>query len=560
MTPTPEPGGLASAPVVSVATATRESPPGAVVPPPTHSVPVGGRRASSVLLWALVVAGAVLRIRQYAFDRSLWNDEAALALNVMHRSFWGLTKPLGIVQGAPVGFLWAQKATISVLGSSELALRLVPLVVSLLGLFLYPSLVRRFLPPWPACLAVGLFALSPALVYYASEAKQYAVDVTAAIVLAWLYCWMVERAITWRRAGTWGAVCAVVVWCSFSAPFVAGAGALSAVLVALRRGRPAEAGRVVAATSLWLASFAGVYVLTLRTLHSTKALVAYWRDGFAPKPLRLGTTLTWLGSATRTAVHDPFRLDAPPLALALMALGLVALLVRSPGPGVFAVVLVAAVAVAGILGQYPFQDRLILFLAPFVFILVAASTTLWRPWGWGALCVVVAVAVSAAAVGNAVSVLYRPYTRTEARAAVQYVLDHQRPGDGVAVEWEGAALVHYYQERLGISRDAYFRLAGTAQPCDDAATRRELARWSRVWLVFAITDPGREAQHDPIGQYERAFAPFGHIVSTFRAPGDAGAALLDVHRSTTPAVTPAPSWQPGPHGCLTVAPFPAGGR
>ena len=57
----------------------------------------------------LLVLGVVLRIRQYLAGRSLWVDEAMLALNIVNRGFAGMFMPLDYDQGAPIGFLLVEK-------------------------------------------------------------------------------------------------------------------------------------------------------------------------------------------------------------------------------------------------------------------------------------------------------------------------------------------------------------------------------------------------------------------------------------------------------------------
>ena len=79
---------------------------------------------SRVMLAALVLLGAVLRIYQYAADRSLWLDEAALAHNIIQRGFGQLVAPLDYAQIAPLGFLWLEKCAVVLFGSSEYAFEL----------------------------------------------------------------------------------------------------------------------------------------------------------------------------------------------------------------------------------------------------------------------------------------------------------------------------------------------------------------------------------------------------------------------------------------------------
>ena len=85
----------------------------------------------------LLLTGMLLRIRQYLTGRSLWVDEAMLALNIVERDFAGMFKPLDYDQGAPLGFLLVEKVFNLLLGKHELALRLFPLLAGLasLGLF-----------------------------------------------------------------------------------------------------------------------------------------------------------------------------------------------------------------------------------------------------------------------------------------------------------------------------------------------------------------------------------------------------------------------------------------
>src|SRR5438067_470214 len=79
------------------------------------------RFGAAVLQWSvpvLVLLAVLLRVAQYLANRSLWLDEASLALNVLNRGFSSLTGELDFNQGAPVGFLFAEKVLTILIGSS----------------------------------------------------------------------------------------------------------------------------------------------------------------------------------------------------------------------------------------------------------------------------------------------------------------------------------------------------------------------------------------------------------------------------------------------------------
>jgi hypothetical protein len=85
----------------------------------------------------VMAAGWLFRLRAYWFNRSLWMDEAALALNLTQASLVELlTKPLQNDQSAPLGFLAATKLLIELVSESEKVLRLLPLGAGLVTVIL----------------------------------------------------------------------------------------------------------------------------------------------------------------------------------------------------------------------------------------------------------------------------------------------------------------------------------------------------------------------------------------------------------------------------------------
>ncbi len=137
--------------------------------------------------WLLVALGIGLRLRQYIANRSFWVDEATLALNLTHRNFWGLMKPLDYEQGEPVGFLFIEKSIITILGNRDYILRLFPLFSGILAGILSYLIVNSLVKSKIGSLFAALFfAISWPLIYYSSELKQYSSDVMVGLLLIYL--------------------------------------------------------------------------------------------------------------------------------------------------------------------------------------------------------------------------------------------------------------------------------------------------------------------------------------------------------------------------------------
>ena len=62
----------------------------------------------------IICFGILVRVIQYLYNRSLWADEAVLALNIVNRSYLELLQPLDYEQGAPIAFLWVEKLAIQI--------------------------------------------------------------------------------------------------------------------------------------------------------------------------------------------------------------------------------------------------------------------------------------------------------------------------------------------------------------------------------------------------------------------------------------------------------------
>ena len=87
------------------------------------------------LWWVILLFGIFLRVYLYLLNRSLWQDEASLAMNLVHRSFGELTQTLDYHQAAPIGFLFIEKFFVSIFGPYDYVMRIFPVVSGILAIY-----------------------------------------------------------------------------------------------------------------------------------------------------------------------------------------------------------------------------------------------------------------------------------------------------------------------------------------------------------------------------------------------------------------------------------------
>jgi len=136
-----------------------------------------------ILPYLIIAFGVAVRLVEYLSNRSLWADEAVLALNIVNRSYLELLQPLDYDQGAQIGFLMVEKFAVQILGNNEYALRLFPFICGVGSLFLFYELGKKWLLKSGVTISLLLFACLKYLVYYSAEVKQYSSDVTITILL-----------------------------------------------------------------------------------------------------------------------------------------------------------------------------------------------------------------------------------------------------------------------------------------------------------------------------------------------------------------------------------------
>ncbi len=396
---------------------------------------------------ALVFAGVAIRILVYAHNRSLWLDEASLACNIISRDYEKLTLPLDDNQAAPIGFLMIVKSITRVLGDSEYALRLFPLLCGLLALIGFVGIAKRLQSQTATRIAIGLFAFCPTLIVYSSEFKQYSTDVLAAIVVTRLSLRICDTEYRMRDLVLLGIVGGIATIFAHTSVFILAG--ISLVLT-LKARSYARVFKVALCISIWLAIFASVYFMHLRGASDNRFLYQFWQESFVPwPPYRIGDA-KWFPRIFLAFFENPagFVLDdisLAPLAAIVFTIGAVSLWNRDPQLLVICLAPWGMVLIAAAIHKYPFGDRLVLFLVPSAILIVSEGSSVIIVASKQFRCLYIIPAVLLfSPVMTAILYAGTGIPKDNPRDAIKYLADHHIEGDTIHIYPLAEPAFRYY--------------------------------------------------------------------------------------------------------------------
>lgn len=511
-----------------------------------------------------MLVGIAGQVRVWASDRGLWADEIYIAVNLRGKGWWELTGPLAYSQIAPPGWLFASKLFYHTLGGDEQSLRFAALVGAAITLMLTAVLAWRAIGWGGAVLASGLVALSPGLLYYAGELKQYTTEAAAAMVLLLATGLFVEndqRSADPRRRWLHTAALAVtglvVALFSYSAIIVvagATAGGVLVLLLSRRRGTALALG-IAAIPPLAVGA-----LLVRRRMQFTIPGNQYqiFPYGFPPEHSGPSDLVAWLPRMWSGFADDPVGWQWSVVLLVLVIAGLVALALR--GKAIWAGLLGglgAAALGAAALRAYPWEGRIAVYLLAPVLIAAAAGVDAavrvavhtvralrsgdrgWRPVAALAAATVAIVVMGVAATpsfadgGNQVR---QPRYRDPGRDILNEVAARLRPGDVIIFYRFSKPFADWYgRGGRDLPIPGFFRLT-SADTCQPGSVDAALAGAKRLWFVRSARFSG-----DPADYFQRIVAALddrGRVVDshlwTPEEPDSMGWTLVDLTASPEP--------------------------
>jgi hypothetical protein len=478
---------------------------------------------ADVAILGIALIGVILRLRKFFFSRSLWLDEAALALNILHQSPFELFGQLQFGQVAPFGFLLIEQGFARLLGGGEKILRLFPLIAGLAALAGIILLSRKLLSKTGWIVAGGLIAIAPPLVHYSSELKPYSSDVAIAMGLLLLALSRDTARTNETKIVRDAVIGAAAVWISYPALFVlAGIGFVESLLL-LIHSKWDVFKRNLPTYTVWGFSSLAV-ILQTSAARARLAGLEHWSGSFMPVPPRSISDLEWFLDRYLGLFDDALGLATWSGVAALVIIGFFILLQRDWESALFIASPTLFLLVASGLQVYPVADRAILFLAGPLAICIAATFESVLPDSgpsrWLAFILLGGILVWGPIQRDYAS-FRTPPRQEEVRDVVEYLKPRLAEADTIYVYYGAEPAFRYYSNRLNLGQanviyGSRFRLE-PRQYLDELASGLSQ---DEMWFVFAhdyFSDIGNEREYilrflDCLGDQELEYRrPGAHL-------------------------------------------------
>ncbi len=433
----------------------------------------------------IILFGLCARLSQYLFNRSLWLDEAMLALHIVRNDFISAISSSTSAQSAPAGFILIEKLLVLWFGDGELILRFFPLLCACASIFLFYCVVRNRCGSVGRFVCLSLFAVSGPLIYYASECKVYSCDVLCGILLVF-FGDLLKRFPASRPIRFICALSGVVLpYFSYTSVFILGSW-FAALLYSFWSEKQMR-WYLVFVFFLWSIHGMVLYFFLFNKIITNTLIMQYWQKEFPSIIFSLRLYFTWIVDHFVNAFHSVLGLEAHQLGVFAFLVGGAKILYKSKYEALFFLLPIVSVFAFSFLRIYPFHGRLILFLAPFLILGI----------GYGVECFFRVLEPKGKIIGAifVFCVLFHPFILAgyhlvkprvveEIKPLLAVLQKERRENDFVYIYYSSQYAWRYYSSRykvLGCTVGAY----GRDDPSRYIADLEKLRGKKRVWFLFS---------------------------------------------------------------------------
>ncbi len=453
--------------------------------------------------YILLLIGFVIILREFIGGRSLWVDEAMLALN-MEKPFSQLLLPLDYNQTAPMLFLYLSKAFTLVFGISDYSLRITPLIFGLGSLYLFFLISKKILNKYAAAFSMLLFILSYKLIYYSHEFKHYSAEVFFSLLFFYLFLEIREKRLDIRKAALIGLVGILACGFTFNSAFVLSMFLVFCLYFFIREKDRKGIASLALPAVMWGAGLGAEYFFVYLGNPNFQfgPLLDYWAEGYMPFPPRSLEELLWLPNAikdffifisnTDTILTGRFPVIVDIYAclfIAFFVIGTVyAFRCKKAFIPVYGLGLIFLAIIASALNIIPFGDRLALYIVPLILLVCAMGiyyVFIWVSKAHKAIAVCFLILLFFLPAIPKVYHLAEPTYKVEIKPVVNYYLRNRKPGDKVFIEID---INSYYPPQFFFytGENFDFSNADGSGEKDLPEIKEEVLGYERVWVIGDI--------------------------------------------------------------------------
>lgn len=403
------------------------------------------------LLYSILAIGFIIIIREYIGGRSLWVDEAMLALN-MNKSFGELSGILDNHQTAPILFLFISKILVLIFGISDYTVRLLPLLAGLGSLFVFYLISKKLFDIKGSIIAIALYISTDRLIYYANEFKQYSVDVFVSLIFIYLLIGIFEDGINGKNNLLILFTGMICIWLSYTSIIILFVFIIFLYFkfILIKNKKMIISTTIIG--SIWLANILLLYFFVFKQNpdYQYQPLIEYWSGYFMPFPFQGYSDIIWLPKAIKdffvyfTNSNFLFIREYPIikdiLAYIFMALFVfgIYLIFKSKKRYLSAyIILILTIAIiVSAFNVFPFGDRMVLYIVPLMLIMCTHGIAgiISRRKKAKIIPVILLIIIFVLPFISRIYHLIEPTNKSEIKAVISYFENNKQAGDKIFIK------------------------------------------------------------------------------------------------------------------------------
>lgn len=413
------------------------------------------------LLKLIILTGIIASIINLLNNRSLWLDEAMLALNIVNKSYSQLLLPMDMNQIAPIGFLYVEKLFSDIFGKVDWSLKLFPWITYLFSIILiYFFGKKTFQSTFIALFACALFSTNTFIIRYSAEVKQYSSDIFVILLIftAAVYYDTIKRKTYLLSFSLLGIAAIFFSNISVIGLFTIG---IYIFIKDFRKNKKILSYRIFPFV-VWIGVFFVYYLFFISNHPSREFMMKYWTQqrGFLPGNIFSSEFYLFLFSKIKMML--PFLLGFK-YNLWFSLIAFIAGLYFSRKKTIFYLCIFPVIIhlFLSALELYPFEKRTALYLTPFFILLISSGIINSFISLTDKFIKIPVYLLTFFLVLNLIHVFKNiPTENEEVKKSLNYINDKIKEGDNINVYFITEPAYLFYRNQYAGLKDKPFRILG----------------------------------------------------------------------------------------------------